>query len=91
MRTGVAVNWLADQIRPEAGFNFTYGIEWFPRKPWTISSVIDAGKLGEASLFHNRSTVGVMLGATEAFVGYDYLQVDAAKIHGPVAGVGWRF
>ena len=61
------------------------------RKPWTILSAINAVRLGDASLFHNRSTVRVMLGATEAFVGYDYLQVDAAKIHGPVAGVGWRF
>ena len=91
MRTGIGVNWLSDQIRPEAGFNFTYGVDWFPRKPWTVSSIIDVGTLGQANLFHNRSTIGVMLGATEAFVGYDYLQINSAKIQGPVAGIGWRF
>ena len=90
-RTGVGFNWLADQTRPEAGINFTYGVEWFPRKPWTVSSVVDLGTLGQGTLFHNRTTVGAMLGPVEAFAGYDYFQIATARFHGPVAGLGWRF
>ena len=91
LRAGIGVNWLADQIRPEFGVNFTYGIDWFPRRPWTISSIIDVGSLGSAMLFHNRSTIGVMLGPTELLVGYDYFQLGNARFQGPVAGIGYRF
>ena len=91
MRSGVGVNWLADGNRSGAGVNFTYGIEWFPSKPWTISSIIDAGTIGHGSLFHNRTTVGVMFGATEAYVGYDYLHIPGSVVQGPVGGIGWRF
>ena len=90
-RAGVGVNWLADQASPEVGVNFTYGFDWFPRRPWTLSSVIDVGTLGGSSLFHNRSTAGVMLGAMELFAGYDYFQIGTFNIHGPVAGIGYRF
>jgi hypothetical protein len=91
LRAGIGVNWLADQIRPEFGVNFTYGIDWFPHRPWTISSIIDVGSLGSAMLFHNRSTIGVMLGPTELLVGYDYFQLGNARFQGPVAGIGYRF
>jgi len=90
-RAGVGLNWLADQTKPEFGINFTYGFDWYPRRPWTISSVIDAGTIGESSMFHNRSTIGVMLGPAELFAGYDYLQLGTAHVQGPVAGVGYRF
>jgi hypothetical protein len=90
-RAGVGFNWLADQTKPEVGVNFTYGVEWFPVRPWTISTVIDAGTIGDSSLFHNRTTAGVMLGATEIFAGYDYFQLGTYNFHGPVAGVGYRF
>lgn len=90
-RAGVGVNWLADNIRSETGVNFTYGFDWFPARPWTVSSVIDLGSLGAAGLFHNRTTVGAMLGQTEVFAGYDYFQVGSTKFQGPVAGIGWRF
>ena len=42
-------------------------------------------------LFHNRSTIGVMLGPTELLVGYDYFQLGNARFQGPVAGIGYRF
>ena len=90
-RAGVGVNWLADQISPEMGVNFTYGVDWFPRRPWTVSSVIDCGTLGGSTLFHNRSTAGVMVGPMELFAGYDYFQLGTANFHGPVAGLGYRF
>lgn len=90
-RAGVGFNWLADQSGSNFGINFTYGIDWFPRKPWTVSTVFDLGTIGESTLFHNRSTVGVMLGAIELFAGYDYFQLGTANYYGPVAGAGYHF
>lgn len=90
-RAGVGVNWLADHGAAEAGFNFTYGFDWFPRKPWTVSTVFDIGRVGGGSLFHNRTTAGVMLGPVEAFAGYDFFQIGSINFQGPVAGLGWRF
>lgn len=90
-RAGIGVNWMADSKGAEAGFNFTYGFDWFPRKPWTISTIFDIGTLGGGSLFHNRTTAGVMLGPVEAFAGYDYFKIGSTNFHGPVAGLGWRF
>jgi len=90
-RAGLGVNWLADHNGAEAGINFTYGVDWFPRRPWTMSTVFDVGKLGGGTLFHNRTTAGVMIGPVEAFAGYDYFQVGSASFHGPVAGLGLRF
>ena len=66
-------------------------MEWFPVKPWTASTVFDFGTLGHGHLLHNRSTVGAMLGPVEVFAGYDYFQINSVRIHGPVAGLGWRF
>ena len=90
-RAGLGVNWLTDHAGTEAGFNFTYGADWFPRKPWTVSTVFDMGTIGGGSLFHNRTTAGVMLGPVEAFAGYDFFQIGSIHFHGPVAGLGWRF
>lgn len=90
-RAGIGMNWMADSKGAEAGFNFTYGFDWFPRKPWTISTIFDIGTLGGGSLFHNRTTAGVMLGPVEAFAGYDYFKIGSTNFHGPVAGLGWRF
>jgi hypothetical protein len=90
-RAGAGMNWLAYRGYNKEGFNFTYGVEWFPAKPWTVSSVLDIGTLGSGTLVHNRTTVGVMLGPLEAFAGYDYFAVDKAHFQGPVAGLGYRF
>lgn len=90
-RAGAGLNWLADDVGSEFGVNFTYGADWFPRKPWTVSSIFDVGLLGDAGLFHNRTTVGVMMGRSEIFCGYDYFQLGSTSFHGPVAGIGLRF
>ncbi len=90
-RAGAGVNWLADDLGTELGFNLTYGADWFPRKPWTVSSVFDVGRLGDAGLFHNRTTIGAMVGRSEIFCGYDYFQLGSTSFHGPVAGIGLRF
>lgn len=91
MRAGFGVNWLSDRIGTNAGLNFTYGLDWFPRKPFTISTVFDFGSIGRGTLFHNRTTAGLMMGPVEAFAGYDYFQIGSTSFHGPVAGLGFRF
>ena len=91
MRSGLGVNWLADDIGGEAGFNFTYGIDYFPCRPLVLSAEMDLGRVGDATLFHGRAAAGVIFGHTEAFVGYDYYDIGDAQIHGPFAGIGIWF
>lgn len=90
-RAGIGFNWLADQSDTNFGINFTYGVDWFPRRPWTVSTVFDLGTIGESTLFHNRTSVGLMMGAVEVFTGYDYFQLGTANFYGPVAGMGYHF
>ena len=87
MRTGLGVNWLSDDVGGEYGFNFTYGGDWMPAKPWILSAEIDWGTLGEVGLFHFRTTVGVVIQHAELYAGYDYFDVGGAQISGWVAGL----
>ncbi len=87
MRVGVGVNWMADSDRGDAGFNFTYGADWFPSDPLVVSTELDWGTLNDATIFHGRATVGVMLDHVEVYAGYDYLEIDDARLDGFIAGV----
>jgi hypothetical protein len=87
MRTGIGLNWLADQSENDLGFNFTYAGDWFPTQPIIISHEIDWGKLGHASLFHGRITAGVNYHRLEVYTGYDYFDVGNTEISGMVGGV----
>lgn len=89
--TGLGVNWLADRHAADAGFNFTYGADFYPANPWVISGSIDLGSLGHTSLFHGRATVGVMLNRLEVFTGYDYLKLGSTSLPSFVAGVQLHF
>ncbi len=89
--TGLGVNWLSDRFGGNAGFNFTYGADFYPATPWVLSGVIDWGTLGNATLFHGRATVGVMLKRVEVFTGYDYLKLDGASLSSVVAGLQIHF
>lgn len=91
MRSGVGVCWLDDQQETNYGFNFTYGLDFFPCKPWILSADIDWGTLGGRSLFHGRATAGVIVGHAEVYVGYDYYDVGDVALNGLVAGVGFWF
>ena len=91
IRSGIGVNWLADEVGSDFGFNFTYSSDWFPRRPWILSSEIDLGRLGSASLFHIRATAGVQLRCTEFFGGYDYYDVGETPIGGFVSGLRFWF
>ena len=87
MRTGVGCNWLSDTVGSEFGFNFTYGGDWFPHDPWIVSAEIDWGKLGNATLFHGRTTLGVHFHRFEIYSGYDYYDVGNTQINGIVSGL----
>jgi hypothetical protein len=86
MRTGLGFNWLADAVGSDFGFNFTYGGDFFPAKPWIMSAEIDWGRLGRAALFHARATAGVSFRAIEVYTGYDYYDVGDAQLGGFVSG-----
>jgi hypothetical protein len=87
MRTGLGVNILSDPFDTNAGFNFTYGGDFFPYRPWIVSGELDLGTLGHATVVHFRGTLGANLGMTEAFLGYDYYDIGPTQVAGLVAGL----
>ena len=91
MRSGIGANWLSDRDATDWGFNFTYGGDWFPRRPWVVSTELDLGTLGEASLFHGRVTGGVLWRNTEVYLGYEHLSVGGADIDGLITGLRFWF
>jgi hypothetical protein len=86
-RTGLGFNWLDDPIETDFGFNFTYGADLFPCRPWVLSATIDWGTLGEAELFRFRTTAGVVLYGVEVYTGYEYLDIDTTQMNGLIGGV----
>jgi len=87
MRTGLGFNFLSDPADSNFGFNFTYGGDYFPIRPWIFSGELDLGVLGHASVVHFRGTVGINRGLVEAFLGYDYYDVGPTQLAGLVAGL----
>lgn len=90
-RAGLGVNWLSDRFDTDAGFNTTYGFEWFPQDPVVVSTLIDWGRLGESSVFHLRSTIGATHNGWGVFTGFDYLKIGKADIPAWINGVEFRF
>lgn len=90
-RAGLGVNWMADEFGTDAGFNTTYGFEWFPKDPVVVSSTIDWGRIGDSSIFHFRNTVGVTQNGWGVFTGHDYQSVGGVKINAWVNGIESRF
>lgn len=91
MRAGVGGRLWTDRYQTCGGFNFTYGADFFPKKPLVISSQIDAGTLGRTGVFHVRSTAGWMLRGWEAYAGYDFLRIGSVNFQGPVLGLRFWF
>ena len=87
MRVGLGANWLNDATRTDLGFNFTYGGDFFPQKPWVLSSAIDWGTLGHAGLFRFRTTAGVIFNRFESYLGYEYLDIGTTQSNFLVGGV----
>ncbi len=86
-RSGLGFNWMTDDFDSDYGFNFTYGADFFPCKPWVISATMDWGTLGRTGLFHFRTTAGVVFHGLEAYTGYEYHAIGSTRINGLVGGV----
>ena len=90
-RSGLGANWFDDHQGAVAGFNFRYGADWYPCRPWHLAALIDAGELGKAGLIHLRTTAGVTYARWELFTGLDYRKIGSVHFGGPLAGVQFRF
>lgn len=86
-RTGLGVNYLSDREGTDLGFNFTYAVDAQPIRPLVFTAELDLGTLGHASVVHVRTTTGVALGVSEAYIGYDLYDIGSTQIQGLVAGV----
>jgi hypothetical protein len=91
MRSGIGANWFDDHQGAVAGFNFRYGADYFPCRPWHLAALCDLGELGKAGLVHVRSTAGITYARWELFTGYDYRKIGSVHFGGPLAGVQFRF
>ncbi len=86
-RAGLGINWLNDPTQTDLGFNFTYGADVFPAKPWVLSAVLDAGTLGHAGLFRFRTTAGMIYRSVEVYTGYEYADIGSVHWNGLIGGV----
>jgi hypothetical protein len=86
-RMGLGMNWLYDPSETNLGFNFTYGADIYPMKPWVFSTVLDAGTLGHAGLFRARTTAGVVYRSVELYTGYEYTDIGSVHWNGLIGGV----
>jgi hypothetical protein len=86
-RAGLGFNWLTDDARTDLGFNFVYGADFFPRKPWVLSAVLDAGTLGHAGLFRFQTTAGVMVNRLELYTGYEYADIGRTQWNALIGGI----
>lgn len=87
MRAGVGVNWLADRRDDDYGINVTYGGDWFPANPLVVSSHLDFGSVGHATLFHAQATVGVVWHGLETYLGYDHLSINSVGVDLLIGGI----
>jgi hypothetical protein len=87
MRMGIGANWLTDPIQTDLGFNFFYGGDFFPHKPWVISAEIDWGTLGHAGLFRFRTTTGLIIRNFEPYIGYEYSDIGTTQDNFFISGV----
>ncbi len=86
-RIGVGLNWLDAPQKTDYGFNFTYGFDLYPRRPWIMSLDIDWGTLGHTGLFRLRTTTGVVIWGLESYIGYEYLDIGRTESNSLIAGV----
>ena len=84
---GLGMNWLSDRFASDLGFNFTYKVDLFPRRPWVASLELDFGTLGDETYIHARGTGGVMWRGIETYAGYDWTDVGSYDAGLFIAGV----
>jgi hypothetical protein len=86
-RSGLGLRWMDDHRQTDYGFNFVYGVEWFPLDPITVGMQLEAGTLGNTGVIRFTSRIGLVWKHAEAYVGYDYLQIGGAELAGPMIGL----
>ncbi len=86
-RAGLGMNWLDDPIDTDFGFNFTYGVDFFPARPWILSATLDWGTLGSAELFRFRTSLGLIIDRVEVYSGYEYLDIDDSQTGSLMGGI----
>lgn len=87
VRLGAGGRLATDHRQTHGGANLTMGLDIYPCKPAILSSRVDFGTLGEAKVFHARSTFGLIWKRWELFAGYDFLSIGSVDLQGPVAGI----
>jgi len=55
--------------------------------PVVVSSSLDLGNLGGATLFRSRTTIGAMIDRFEIYTGFDYLNVEGVDVPTGIAGL----
>lgn len=86
-RAGIGMRFMDDRKQTDLGFNFVYGWEWFPKEPYTFSAQLEAGTLGNASVFRATGRMSLVWKHAEAYVGYDYLRIGSTDLQGPMIGL----
>ncbi|TWT62236.1 hypothetical protein Pan54_29770 [Rubinisphaera italica] len=89
--TGVGLNWLNAATNTDTGFNFTYGFDLFPIKPWVFRGTMDLGRIGDTSRVHFRGDVGLVWKHFEIFTGYNLERISNVNLQGVSAGIQFRF
>lgn len=86
--SGLGLNWLGDRGSSDFGWNFTYGVDLFPVEPVVVSTTIDLGIVGDASLIHLRSTLGMMITPrVQLYSGYDLRDYEGITVHSLLTGL----
>ena len=84
---GLGARLLTDPLTTKSGFDFVYGFDWLPAKPWVFSSLFDTGTVGSAWIIHGRATVGATYRHFELFGGYDFMRIGTVNVQGPLIGL----
>lgn len=90
-RAGLGANWLVYDDEADEGINFTYGADWFPADPIVVSALLDWGRIGDAGLFHGRTTIGLSHNGWGVFTGYDFFEIGHQEVHSWINGIELRF
>ena len=91
MHTGLGFRVLTDQHTTNWGFNFLYGLDYFPVKPIVVSALFDTGTIGSAGVVHFRTTVGANYRHLECLTGYDFMRIGSVNVQGPLIGLRFWF
>lgn len=91
MHLGLGARGLFSRSLVRGGFNLLYSADIYPIEPLVISACGEAGNINKAFTMRLRASAGLQLRNVEAFIGYDWLRIGGADLHGPMAGLRLTF